>query len=48
MKRIEEFHREDKRRTAFSLHQSGIIEQRKGNYKEAEKLYSKAWNFSKN
>ncbi len=31
---------EDKRRTAFSLHPSGIIEQKKGNYEEAEKFFS--------
>jgi hypothetical protein len=33
---------EDKRRTAFSLHQSGIIEHKKGNYEEAEMFYSKS------
>ena len=33
---------EEKRRTAFSLHQSGILQQKKGNYKEAEKFYSKS------
>jgi len=41
MKRIEEFH-EDKIRTALSLHPFGIIEQKKGNYEEAERLYNES------
>ena len=39
MKRDERAKEEDKKITSFSLHQSGIIEQKKGNCEEAERLY---------
>ena len=39
MKPIEDFHREDKRETASSLHHFGMIRQEKGDYEEAEKFY---------